>query len=60
MNTDVKQKRYRRAMWIIGLCSLLYVNLILFLFGEQQLPIETTPTSSPINSFTTDQTTYRF
>ncbi len=42
-------------MWIVGLGSLLYVNLILILFGERQLGMETAPTS-PISSFTTDTT----
>lgn len=52
---SARQKRTRRALWIIGLGSLLYVNLILILFGERELGIETAPTS-PTSSFTTDTT----
>ncbi len=48
VNTMGKQKRYRAALWIIGLCALLYVNLILFLFGEQQIQTEPAPSNSLI------------
>ncbi len=54
VNTISGQKKYRRAIWIIVLCSLVYVNLLLFLFGEQQLQIEPVTSGSPVNSLTTD------
>ncbi len=55
---SARQKRTRRALWIIGLGSLLYMNLILILFGERQLGIETAPTSS-FTTDTTDRTLHR-
>ena len=47
-------KKHRRAMWIIALFSLLYVNLILFLFGGQQIAAHGVLNNPPTHALSTE------